>query len=101
MSMRFFLATVRGNPAGYATRFSRNGMGHLEDLYTVPGHRNRGVGSNLILAIRASAVAEDDFLSLTTASTNDPAQRMYDRLGFDVLGTRGTYTCEISAAKTL
>jgi ribosomal protein S18 acetylase RimI-like enzyme len=55
----------------------------LNDLFVIPEMRKNGVGHTL--TERARRFAEDtqaDGLMLETAATNQPAQRLYERLGW-------------------
>lgn len=55
----------------------------LNDLYTVPEARGRGIGTALIGEAEAFARAHGaGVLRLRTAHTNETAQRVYERLGF-------------------
>lgn len=102
VGMRFFLATMGGDPAGYATLCSKDAIGYIEDLYTIPRFRGRGVGAGLVrAAIAASADGGDEHVGLTTASTNDTAQRLYRRIGFEVVGTCRGFTRPSSAGEIL
>lgn len=61
----------------------RNGLGAIQNLGVLPGHRGRGLGSALLLkaleGFRRSGLALA-FLEVT--AQNDAAVRMYRRLGF-------------------
>jgi ribosomal protein S18 acetylase RimI-like enzyme len=55
----------------------------LEDLFVVPSARGAGIGAALLL--RAEQFAHEtgaSRLTLSTAHTNIPAQRLYERLGW-------------------
>ncbi|MEP6561490.1 MAG: GNAT family N-acetyltransferase [Nakamurella sp.] len=65
-------------------RFARPSSGtiglYLDDLYTAPAARGRGVGGALLAGL--SRLAERDGLSVVrwiTATDNDRARRLYDR----------------------
>lgn len=55
----------------------------LSDLFVIPPARRRGVGTNLIQAaaemVRAAGAVR---LELATAISNDPARRLYEKLGW-------------------
>lgn len=102
LGMRFFLATMAGESAGYATLYSKDAMGYIEDLYTAPRFRKHGVGSGLVrAAIAASAEHGDEHVGLTTASTNDTAQRLYRTIGFEVVGTGREFAQHFPAGEIL
>ena len=52
--VRLYLARRRGEPAGTALLYSDHGMGYVDLVGTLPGHRRRGVASALV----ARAVAD-------------------------------------------
>jgi ribosomal protein S18 acetylase RimI-like enzyme len=61
----------------------------LDAMWVAPSHRGLGVGELLAEAVRAWAVsAGARTLSLTVVDGNDPARRLYERLGFRGTGER-------------
>ena len=62
----------------------------LMDVTLLPEHRNQGVGSRLMEAFLAYADGLGRQSSLHVEPFN-PAKRMYERLGFRVVETRGLY----------
>ena len=59
------------------------------DFYIGPGHRGRGIGQKLIAA--AARIGWDRgarFLRLDVEDDNQPARRLYARLGFDDIDLR-------------
>ena len=55
---------------------------YLQDLFTAPDHRRRGVAEALIRAVYADADAGGAAnVYWTTQSFNDTARRLYDRVG--------------------
>jgi ribosomal protein S18 acetylase RimI-like enzyme len=82
--MRWFVGSVAGEPAGYASLISLEGTGYLDNVVTMPGHRRRGVASATVTAaVAASVQAGDDHVFLLAERGGDP-QRLYERLGFQV-----------------
>jgi RimJ/RimL family protein N-acetyltransferase len=88
----FIVATVGGEPAGYA--FVTVGMPYaswdagerladLETLSILPGHRGAGIGTALIDAVwnRLAELGVAD-MQIVTTSTNVGAKRFYERHGF-------------------
>jgi ribosomal protein S18 acetylase RimI-like enzyme len=56
---------------------------HLEQLQVLEEHRNRGIGSALLLAAeRAAAHRGREFVSLGVGVDNRDARRLYERLGY-------------------
>jgi ribosomal protein S18 acetylase RimI-like enzyme len=61
---------------------------NLTELHVHPDHRGRGIGGDLLRAVEEHARREGAaHVSLTTASTN-PARRLYERHGFEVVRER-------------
>ena len=82
------IALVDGAPAGLAHYlFHRHGwklrdVCYLQDLWVEPEHRGTGVGAALIRAVYAAAdTAGAPDVYWLTAEDNDPARRLYDRVG--------------------
>jgi ribosomal protein S18 acetylase RimI-like enzyme len=82
--LRWFVARVDGERAGYAGLISLEGVGYVEGVVTMPAFRRRGVASATVSrAVEASRRAGDRAMFLLT----DPeggARRLYERLGFRV-----------------
>ena len=80
---QFYLAMSDGAPAAYgACAKAPNGAGMIEDLFTLPSARRRGIATGMIAAfadqLRASG-CQPVFLG---ALANDKPKRLYARLGF-------------------
>ena len=55
---------------------------YLQDLFTAPGHRGRGIGRQLVEAVYAAArAAHSSRVYWTTQDTNTPGRALYDKLG--------------------
>lgn len=83
----FLYRNDKGEPVAFATVYFTfvssipGRVGVMNDLYTVPEYRGRGIGRNLIhhclkFALSKSAVR----LQWLTTRDNTPAQRLYDSL---------------------
>lgn len=65
----------------------------LNDIFVASDARRLGVGDALMAAAEASARrAGVAYLTLTTAHTNHPAQRLYERSGYELDQEFRTYT---------
>ncbi|HUH94259.1 MAG TPA: GNAT family N-acetyltransferase [Casimicrobiaceae bacterium] len=60
----------------------------LRDIELIPGERNHGLGGALIGALLGLARSERRAVELVVLKCN-PAQRLYRRLGFEVIGDDG------------
>jgi ribosomal protein S18 acetylase RimI-like enzyme len=63
---------------------------HLIDISLLPEYRGRGIGSVLIQALLDEAAAAGGTVRLSVARSN-PAQRLYQRLGFRTVDSDGIY----------
>ena len=84
-----FLAFVGDDPAGFTQlypTFSSVSLGRtwlLNDLYVAPEQRGGGVGEALLRRAATFAAQTGALrLNLQTATDNEPAQRLYERLGW-------------------
>jgi GNAT superfamily N-acetyltransferase len=73
-------------PGGYAASVQGvhdRGVGAIQNLGVLPGHRGRGVGEALLLkALAGFRAAGLGRAMLEVTAQNDPAVRLYRRLGF-------------------
>jgi GNAT superfamily N-acetyltransferase len=81
---------VDGEPAGrlYVHRGLRDIR--IMDIALAPDFRGRGIGSGLLHALIAEAGESDRMLSIHV-EMNNPARRLYERLGFRPAGGHGVY----------
>jgi len=90
-----FLALDNDVPCGIAGALvdpSDRNQAQLVSMWTAPSHRRQGVGTLLIDAIGAWMRSRDvSALVLMVTSTNDPAIRFYERLGFAMTGRTEPY----------
>lgn len=82
-----------GEPIGYAllVPFYSNEWGGLtcevDELYVQPAHRSRGLGAALFDQIEGGAFGEFVAICLIATPENVRARRLYERSGFQVVGT--------------
>ena len=62
-------------------------MIRIGPVYTLPAHRELGIGAAVTAATR-SAVSEADEVVLFTDSTNPTSNALYRRLGYEPAGKR-------------
>jgi len=63
----------------------------LVDIALLPEHRNRGIGTSLVTAVLDEASETGRPVRLHVLELN-PGARLYERLGFRVVGKDGPYT---------
>ena len=91
-AVRFFLARADGVDCGFFSSFpGTNGVGLVEDLFTHPDFRGRGVASALIAACVDDARARGAGPVLIGARIDDTPKQMYAALGFRPLCVRRAY----------
>jgi len=85
--------------AAWARLYSgdEKGLGHVDDdipelaVAVVPGHQGKGVGSSLMRALISEARQLDYRALSLSCRTDNPALRLYQRLGFEaVAGSKVT-----------
>lgn len=82
-----YLVRVDGEPVAAAKRTTFDGASYLSSIGTRPAYRGRGLGA-LVTAIATSdaLTVGSRWTYLGVFSDNGTAQRLYDRLGFAIVG---------------
>ncbi len=89
--VRLYLARRGGEPAGTALLYSACGMGYVDLVATLPGHRRQGVASALVArAAEDSRALGHRWTSLET-ECDSGAERVYRRRGFRRMHLRPRY----------
>jgi GNAT superfamily N-acetyltransferase len=79
----FFMVWVDGEPVAFFSSWpGRNGVGMVEDLFTMPTHRSRGIARALIHHCVADARARGAGRVLIGAEPNDTPKNLYAAMGF-------------------
>lgn len=78
---QFWLVCHQSIPAGRLYWHDRDSERRIMDLALLPAYRNRGYGSQVLLALQADATASGIGLSIHVERFN-PARQLYARLGF-------------------
>jgi GNAT superfamily N-acetyltransferase len=82
---RAFAAFEHGRPVSYALLLDGGRDGMLEDVYTIPEARGRGLASAVIAAVLHAARAERHELVFVPTDADGRARALYERLGFEPL----------------
>ncbi|MFN3075568.1 MAG: GNAT family N-acetyltransferase [Alphaproteobacteria bacterium] len=77
----FAIVEVGGERAGRLYLLATSASLHIIDIAFLPPWRNQGIGSGLIRAIQEQARADGRGVTINVEGSN-PAQRLYQRLGF-------------------
>ena len=82
-AVRFWLAYLDDMPVGFFNSWpGENGVGQVEDLFTHPDFRHRGIATALIAHCVADARARGAGPIVITADPDDTPKLMYAALGF-------------------
>lgn len=92
-SLSLWLVAVEGDTVtGYIGSQTVEGETDMMNVAVHPDHRRQGIGEKLILAL-VEALKEKGSHSLTleVRASNEPAKRLYEKLGFSQVGLRKNY----------
>jgi ribosomal protein S18 acetylase RimI-like enzyme len=86
-----YLLSVDGEPVATGERYTFDGASYISSIGTRPAWRGRGFGKLITLALARDSVASGiDLVYLGVYADNVRAIRLYQRLGFRLLGTRAS-----------
>lgn len=87
-----YVAEVRGEVAGF-TILRMNGafVGYIQTVGVLPGWRDRGIGSRVIRYAEDRIFSEAPNAFICVSSFNEGARRLYERLGYKVVGELTDY----------
>ncbi len=81
------VVSVDGVPAAIARRATTDSGSYLSSIGTRPAFRGRGLGAlATALAVRDALAAGSEVVHLAVEADNDDALRLYERLGFAMVG---------------
>ncbi len=84
----FYLAKVGGAAAGYMGVSIICGEGYVTNIAVLPKFRNRGIAKQILNTVISNHKDELDFISLEVRVSNCAAISLYNKLGFETVGTR-------------
>lgn len=91
----YLVARYQGEVIGYAGMMFTGKEAHVTNIAVDPDFHTRKVGSRLLLTIITEAVARGaGTISLEVRVSNEAAQRMYRKFGFEAAGVRKGYYIE-------
>jgi len=82
---RAFATFEHGRPLAYALLLDGGRDGMLEDVYTTPGARGRGLATAVIAAVLHASRAEHHEVVFVPTDAEGRARALYERLGFEPL----------------
>ena len=81
------VVTIDGEPVATGQRYTFDGASYLSSIGTRPAWRGRGLAGYITRLLVADSLAEDvGLVYLGVYADNDEAIRLYERLGFAILG---------------
>jgi ribosomal protein S18 acetylase RimI-like enzyme len=84
-----YLLTVDGEPVATGQRYTFDGASYLSSIGTRPNWRGRGIGAHITRVLAADSRADGvDLIYLGVYADNTAAVRLYEGLGFSILGGR-------------
>jgi ribosomal protein S18 acetylase RimI-like enzyme len=83
---RLFAAEADGKLVAHAELYSEGGVGQVENVFTLPDYRGRGLARSLVLSGVAESHAAGNDLTFLVADADDWPQRLYEKLGFERVG---------------
>ena len=99
-AVQYFLARVDGCDCGFFSAWpGDNGVGQVEDLFTLPEQRGQGVGTALLAACVDDARARGAGPIIICARAQDTPKRMYEGLGFRPLCVQHGYLKQVERAE--
>jgi ribosomal protein S18 acetylase RimI-like enzyme len=83
---QYFAAVADGRPVAHAELYSEDGVGQVENVFTLRNYRGRGLACALVLRGVAESQAVGNDLTFLVADADDWPQRLYEKLGFETVG---------------
>jgi GNAT superfamily N-acetyltransferase len=84
---RFFAARVDGQIASHCDLYSDGSTGQIEAVLTLEAYRNRGLARAVVTKALEESRAAGDELTFLLADQDDWPRHLYDKLGFDEVGS--------------
>lgn len=89
---QLFVAELDGHVIGYIGLWVLVDEGHISTLAVDPQHRRQGIATRLIeVGLRTLVERGVKLASLEVRESNEAAQELYARFGFEVVGRRRAY----------
>ena len=83
---RLFAGEADGRLVAHTELYCEDGVGQVENVFTLPDYRGRGLARSLVLHAVAESHAAGNELTFLVADADDWPQRLYERLGFETVG---------------
>ncbi len=86
VTVRSFARSAQGDVVSYADLYTDGSDAQVEDVATLPEHRGRGHAKAVVTRAAAEARRSGADFVFLVADAEDWPQRLYERLGFDIVG---------------
>src|SRR5512132_3830077 len=83
---QYFAAEVGGRLVAHAELYSEDGVGQVENVFTLPDYRGSGLARAVVLRGLAESHDAGNDLTFLVADADDWPQRLYEKLGFETVG---------------
>jgi ribosomal protein S18 acetylase RimI-like enzyme len=84
-----FVIESESRPVGGLLLEPRPGSVDIVELQVLPGYQRMGIGTEIIKRLLEQAVRDGLDVTLSVVGVNTRARRLYERLGFVVVGSEG------------
>ncbi|CAN0596240.1 unnamed protein product [Ectocarpus sp. 12 AP-2014] len=85
-----FVSYIDNKPVGIGALHFNNGIAGIYDIITPEGLRGQGIGTNIMKFLMNYAYRQN-IKGLCLSASSDSGFRIYERLGFKVVGKLGCY----------
>lgn len=91
-SREVYVAVIKNEIIGFIVLHMRGGfIGYIQTLGVIPEWRNKGIGSKLIKFAEDRIFSETPNVFMCASSFNKKAQKLYQRLGYEIIGELKDY----------
>jgi ribosomal protein S18 acetylase RimI-like enzyme len=91
-SREVYVATIDGEVAGFIVLVMRGAfVGYIQSICVAPEWRGQGIGTQLMAYAERRIFSETPNAFICVSSFNSGAQRLYERLGYEVIGELEDY----------
>lgn len=87
----FYVLKDNGNVAGYIGSHNIMGEVYITNVAVHPRYRRKGYGEMLVKHLMDSCRSSDGFVTLEVRESNEPARKLYSKLGFLEVGKRKNF----------
>ncbi len=89
---RFFVCTKDGVVCGYIGAHNVVGEVYITNVGVLPSYRGQGLGAMLVGFLKEySKIENADFITLEVRKSNTVAIKLYEKMGFELVGERKSF----------